>query len=113
MKIDPETAELFHADGRMDRDRHADRHDEANSCFSQFFLRTYGSLRQRSTNPQTSIYKSTKLTPRPLRSLARNGQKIVVRNRENFTVDFVCNFSLGWYCLVILFCQNMFILTKF
>jgi hypothetical protein len=32
-KIRPMEAELFHADGR------ADRHDEAYSCFSQFFER--------------------------------------------------------------------------
>jgi hypothetical protein len=98
---------------RTDARTETDRHDETNSWFSQLFLRTYKSLRQRNPNPQTSNCKSTKLTPRPRRSLARNGQKIVVRNRENFTVDFVCNFSLGWYCLVFVFCQNVFILIKF
>jgi hypothetical protein len=34
MKILPVGAELFRADGRTDR--HVDRHDEANSHFSQF-----------------------------------------------------------------------------
>jgi hypothetical protein len=33
MKINPVTAELFHADGQTDR------HDEANSRFSQFYER--------------------------------------------------------------------------
>jgi hypothetical protein len=33
MKIHPVGAELFHADGQTDKDRH----DEANSRFSQFF----------------------------------------------------------------------------
>ena len=34
MKIRPVGAELFHADGRTDRQM--DRHDEANSRFCQF-----------------------------------------------------------------------------
>jgi len=37
MKISPEGAELFHAERRMDG--RTDRHDEANSRFSQFFER--------------------------------------------------------------------------
>jgi hypothetical protein len=36
MKIRPVEAELFHADGRTDRQTDRDRHDEANSRFSQF-----------------------------------------------------------------------------
>jgi hypothetical protein len=36
MKIRPVGAELFHADGRTDRQTYTDRHDEANSRFSQF-----------------------------------------------------------------------------
>jgi hypothetical protein len=41
MKIRPVGAELFHADGRMDRrtDRQTGRSDEANSRLSQFFER--------------------------------------------------------------------------
>jgi len=34
MKIHPVVAELFHAD------RQADAHDEANTCFSQFYKGT-------------------------------------------------------------------------
>jgi len=34
MKIRPVEAELFHADRQTDR--RANRHDEGNSCFSQF-----------------------------------------------------------------------------
>jgi len=37
MKIRPVGAEMFHAGGRTDR---TDRLDEANSLFSQFFVRT-------------------------------------------------------------------------
>ena len=39
MKIRPVEAELFHVDGQTDgrTDGQTDRHDEANSCFSQFF----------------------------------------------------------------------------
>jgi len=37
MKVRPLGAELFHADGRTYR--RTDRHDEANSCFSQFWER--------------------------------------------------------------------------
>ena len=37
MKISPERAELFHADRWTDG--HMDRHNEANSRFSQFFGR--------------------------------------------------------------------------
>ena len=33
-KIHPVGAELFHANGQMDRQ--TDRHDEVNSCFSRF-----------------------------------------------------------------------------
>jgi hypothetical protein len=37
MKICQVEAELFHADGRAETERHGtDRHDEANGCFSQF-----------------------------------------------------------------------------
>jgi len=41
MKIRPVGAELFHADGRIDRgtDRQTDTRDEANSHFSQFCKR--------------------------------------------------------------------------
>jgi len=39
MKIRPLRAELFHAVGRTDgwMEGQADRHDEANCCFSQFY----------------------------------------------------------------------------
>ena len=37
MKSRPVGAELFHADGRMDRQTH----DKANNCFSQFCERAY------------------------------------------------------------------------
>jgi hypothetical protein len=39
MKILPVGAELFHADKKAHRrtEGHADRNDEANNCFSQFF----------------------------------------------------------------------------
>ena len=36
MKIRVVRAELLHADGRTDRQTDRQRHDEANSCFSQF-----------------------------------------------------------------------------
>ena len=39
MKIRPMGAELFHADRRTDS--YTDRHDEANSRFSQFYERAY------------------------------------------------------------------------
>ena len=39
MKICPVGAELFHANGRTDRE--TDRRDEANRCFSQFCERAY------------------------------------------------------------------------
>jgi hypothetical protein len=42
MKIRPVGAELFHADGWTHRhaDRQKDRHEEANSHFSQFYERS-------------------------------------------------------------------------
>ena len=40
MKIRPMGAELFHADGRTDRQQ-TDRHDEANSRFTQFCESSY------------------------------------------------------------------------
>jgi hypothetical protein len=39
MKLPPVAAELFNADERTDGQK--DRHDEANSCFSQFLERAY------------------------------------------------------------------------
>jgi len=39
MKLRPVAAELLNADGRTDGQK--DRHDEANSCFSQFCERAY------------------------------------------------------------------------
>jgi hypothetical protein len=51
MKIRPVGAELFHADERTDG--RTDRHDEVNSCFSQFCERAFdwvcGSLKLRKT----------------------------------------------------------------
>jgi len=41
MKLRPVGAELFHVDGRTDgqTERQMDRHEEADNCFSQFFVR--------------------------------------------------------------------------
>jgi hypothetical protein len=41
MKIRPVGAHLFYADGQTGgrKDRQTDRHDEANSCFLQFWKR--------------------------------------------------------------------------
>jgi hypothetical protein len=69
-------AELVHAGGRADRQ--IDKHDEAATT---------------NPNPQLSNYKSANLTPTQRTSVGCNGDKIVVRNRENLSVDFFfCNF---------------------
>jgi hypothetical protein len=56
VKIRPMTAELFHADGQMDR--HTDRHDEANNRFSQF-LWIHLKWRDRDRQSQTYLLNVT------------------------------------------------------
>jgi len=73
-------------------DRRIDRHDGANSRFSQFCEKRLQKLRQRHTNCQPSNYKSANLTRRPRRSVGCKAQSRVIRNTENFPADSVCNF---------------------
>ena len=59
MLIRPVTADLFHADGR--RDRQTDIHGEANSRFSQFLRTPLKTAKSVITTARTSNFASSKL----------------------------------------------------
>ena len=63
---------------------------------------------------QCSDYKSAKFTPKLTKRASVMEKMLVVRKTENVSLDFMCIFfSVGRYCLTILLCQKIFIVTKF
>jgi len=106
MKIRPEGVELFHTDWRTDR------HGVTNLSLLQFC--ESASKRSRwHPNSELSITNTANLNSRPRRSVGCDGQKRVVRNRGNFCLFCLQVLNVGWYGLVSLLCQEVFILTKY
>jgi hypothetical protein len=93
MKFRRVVTELFHACGRPGGRTgvRTDGHHEANNHSLQFCERAYKRF-QRHPNSQTSTYTSANLTPMPRKSVGYNGEKIVARDEEDFSVDFICIF---------------------
>jgi hypothetical protein len=80
IKIHPVGTKLFHADsptdGEKDRQTDRQRHDEANSRFSQFFERTY-----------------------KLPSLIFPNLEILKKKKETFLIIINCFSSIQYYCI--------------